>query len=89
MKKRTISLIVTMILAVSTAFGQIIFTEEEQYAGNSRAVGSGIGVMVPMQNINTDQYKQSTVPLSGGLLLLAGLAGGYLLKKKAEVRSKK
>ena len=79
MKKKTLMILVSMILAVSTAFGQIIYTNEDQY-GNNRE--TEFGVMVPMQNINTDQYKEEVVPLGNGLLLLAGLAGGYLLKKK-------
>ena len=86
MKKRTIILLVSMILAGSTAFGQIIYTNEDQYGSNRE---NEFGVMVPMQNVNTDQFKEEVVPLGNGLLLLAGLAGGYLLKKKKEERRKK
>lgn len=73
-------MITMMILAVSTAFGQIIYTNED--GTNSR--DSEFGVMVPMQNINTDQYQQSIVPLGDGLLLLVGMGGVFLLRKRLQ-----
>lgn len=88
MKKRFIFSIVIMLLAVSTAFGQIVLTAEDQ--GLNPRVGSSspeLGVMVPMQNTNLDQYTEGLVPLGEGWLLLACLGGGYLLRKK--VRSEK
>ena len=78
MKKRTIVMIAMMILAVSTAFGQIICTDED--APNNRT--ETYGVMVPMENINTDQYQQLITPLGDGLLLLIGMGGAYLLLRK-------
>jgi hypothetical protein len=74
-------------LGFSPLFGQMILTDED--AGLNARAGSdatGINVMVPLQNSNLDQWKTNVVPLADGLLLLAGLGGAYLLKKK---RSKK
>ena len=45
--------------------------------------------MVPMQNSNLDQFTEEYVPIGNGLLLLVGLGGGYLLKKKSEDRRQK
>jgi hypothetical protein len=36
--------------------------------------------MVPVQNVDYDQWEY--VPLGNGLLLMVGLGGAYLLKKK-------
>lgn len=80
MKKKATIIIAIMLLAVSTTFGQIIFTEEDQNA-NTRTSGN-FGVMVPMQNTNVDQYMLGIVPVGSSLLLLSTLAGSYLLLKK-------
>lgn len=70
-------------MSFTPLFGQMILTEED--AGlNSRAGSSSadLGVMVPIQNSNLDQFTEEYVPLANGLLLLAGLGGAYLLKKR-------
>ena len=87
MKKRCSIIIITVLLSFTPLFGQMILTEED--AGlNSRAGSSSteLGVMVPIQNSNLDQFTEEYVPLANGLLLLVGMGGAYLLKKK---RSKK
>ena len=72
-----------MLLAVSTAFGQIVLTAEDQ--GLNPRVGSSspeLGVMVPMQNTNLDQYTEGLVPLGEGWLLLAFLGAAWGTGKK-------
>ena len=87
MKKRTIAIFTIMMLALHPAIGQIIFTDEDHGSHpRSGSSSSEINIMVPMQNANVDQWKEEIIPLGNGLLLLAGLGGAYLLKKK---RSKK
>lgn len=89
MKKRTIALFVIALLAIQSVVGQIILTEED-VGINQRLEGDpDIGVMVPLQNSNLDQWKENYIPLGNGLFLLVGLGGGYLFKKKIEDRRKK
>lgn len=87
MRKRTIVFAIIMLMAAHSAIGQIILTEEDE--GLNPRTGSstpGFGVMVPMQNSNLDQWKEEYVPIGDGLLLLVGLGGAYLLKKKKNLR---
>ena len=83
MRKRTCVIVTVFLMAVQSVMGQIIYTQED-VGTNLRAGGKSdeFGVMVPLQNSNLDQYQEEYVPLSDGLLLLAGLGGAYLLKKK-------
>lgn len=85
MKKRAIVFITLLVMAVGNAFGQIIYTEEDQGTHLRQQTGSGtFGVMVPLQNVNYDQWKMYYVPVGDGLLFLIGLGGAYLLKKRKE-----
>ena len=86
MNKRTIIIATILLMAVQSVMGQIIYTREDQ-GTHLREGGKGeLGVMVPLQNVEYDQWKLEYVPVGDGLLLLVGLGGAYLLKKK---RSKK
>ena len=87
MNKRLFIILFTLVLSVGASFGQIIYTDED-YGTHLRSGSSNpeIGVMVPLQNSNLDQWKYEYVPVGEGWLLLFGLSGAYLLKKK---RSKK
>ena len=87
MRKRTIIVFTLLIIALGNAFGQIIYTKEDE--GNHLRLESPegtFGVMVPLQNVDYDQWKLEMVPVGDGLMVLLGLGGAYLLKKK---RSKK
>ena len=82
MKKLCSILVIILSLNITPLFGQMILTEED--AGINPRAGSsnpGFDVMVPVQNVNYDQWEYA--PLGNGLLLLAGLGGAYLLKKKS------
>lgn len=83
MRKRTIVFVAVFLMTVLSVRGQIIYTSEDD--GTHLRGGSkdpGFGVMVPLQNLQNDQWIQTTVPLGEGLLLLVGLGGAYLLKKR-------
>lgn len=83
MRKRTCVIVIVLLMVAQSVMGQIIYTQED-VGTNLRAGGKSdqFEVMVPLQNSNLDQYQESYVPLGNGLLLLAGLGGAYLLKKK-------
>jgi hypothetical protein len=80
MKKLCCLLLISLSL-ITPLFGQMVLTEED-IGINPRAgkPNPGFGVMVPVQNVTYDQWNY--VPLSDSLLLLVGLGGAYLLKKK-------
>lgn len=73
-----IVLILTVLL-FSTGITQAqIFIMEEDMESNIRVGESEFTVPVPYQGGDLDEY----LPLDGGWLLLAGLGGAYLLKKR-------
>lgn len=81
MNKRTLVIVTIILMAVQTAMGQIIYTQEDQgtHLRNETAPGY---VMVPLQDVQYDQWKTEYVPVGNGLLLLVGLGGAYLINKK-------
>lgn len=81
MKRRMISLIAAMLIAVGPAFSQVIITEGD--VNHNRVEGdasNNFGVMVLAQGETLDQWKYA--PLDGGVLLLAGLGAAYLIGKR-------
>lgn len=80
MKRRMISLIAAMLIAVGPAFSQVIITEGDVNHNREERNTSSIGVMVPQESVNYDQWKHA--PLDGGVLLLAGLGAAYLVGKR-------
>ena len=66
-----------MLMAVVPAMSQVFILEDNEW-NNKRNSQDGFGVMVPEQNVIYDQY----VPVGEGIVLLAGLAGAYLLGKR-------
>ena len=90
MKKSIVIIIIAMLIGCfQPVSGQIIYTTED--AGiNPRAQGEGdLNVMVPMQNVTLDQWKEPYVPVGNGLLLLAGMGGAYLLSKRGKSKKEK
>ncbi len=76
MKKLILAITTILTLASAPAMAQIFLDDEDL---NNRATNpDGFGVMVPEQNVTYDQY----VPVGEGILLLAGLAGAYLVGKR-------
>ncbi len=57
-----------------------VFLLEEDNQDNRIASEDGVGVIVPLHDVECDQTNYA--PLGCGTLLLAGLAGAYLLGKK-------
>ena len=67
-------------MTVTSAYSQIIITEEDANHNRAEQNTSNIGVMVLSEGVNYDQWKYS--PLDGGVLLLAGLGAAYLIGKR-------
>lgn len=81
MKKRIIVILTLLLINLSSMFGQIIYTEEDAgHSARQTTSGNDLGVMVPMQDSDLDQWKYS--PLGSGLILLAGMGGLYMLAKR-------
>ncbi len=79
MKKKMLSLVAALLLAVGPAIGQIIIQEGD--ANHNRAYAqNAVSVMVPRELMDVDQWKHA--PLGNGMLLLAGLGAAYALSKR-------
>lgn len=79
MRKRFFVILTALLMGMVSAQGQIVYIEDEDQGHHPRGVvESPVNIIVPMQDINTDQY----LPLGEGWLLLVGLGGCYLLKKR-------
>ena len=79
MKKRIVSIIMALFMVVGSATAQVFIMEDDDALNQRDPEGSIIfNVMVPTEDINTDQY----IPIGEGLLLLSGMAGLYLLGRR-------
>ena len=79
MKKKMLSLVAAVLLAVGPAIGQIIIQEGD--ANHNRDYDqNAVSVMVPGELMDVDQWKNA--PLGNGVLLLAGLGAAYALSKR-------
>ena len=75
MKKLIMTIAIATMLAVP-AMAQVFLDDEA--VNSNRATTEGPGAFVPEQNVTHDQYT----PVGEGILLLAGLAGAYLIGKR-------
>ena len=79
MRKRVITIIMAMLMAVVPTMAQVFIMEDDESLNPRDPNGSiTFNVMVPTEDTNTDQY----IPLGEGVLLLSGLAGAYLLRRQ-------
>ena len=77
MKKLIMTIAIATMLAVP-AMAQVFLDDETSTNNRNMVDASEIGVMVPSQNVDYDQFT----PVGEGLLVLAGLAGAYLIGKR-------
>ena len=81
--KRLTVILIAMFMAVMPVRSQILIVSEDEFSSNSRNTSdAALGVMVPGENMDIDQF----VPVGEALLLMTGLAGAYLLGKKKSRR---
>ena len=67
-----------LVLLSGTAKAQIFLQDFDQTTDNPRVEADDYGFFIGPQGFDGDQY----LPLGDGVLLLMGLGGAYLLKKK-------
>lgn len=80
MKKKLLSLIAAVLIAVGPALGQIIVNDGDYNHNRSEQNVTEMPVMVPREGLYTDQWKHA--PLGNGMLLLVGLGAAYLVGKR-------
>jgi hypothetical protein len=78
MKKLIMTIAIATLMAVPATAQVFLDDEDLNNRENGASTIEGLGVMVPEQNVTYDQY----VPVGEGILLLAGLAGAYLVGKR-------
>lgn len=77
MMKIAMVLLTVLFMAVVPLKAQI-FIADDEFEGMMRLAESEYVLVVPLEGSDADQY----VPVGDGMLLLAGLGGAYLLKKR-------
>ncbi len=80
MKKRIIAIAAALMMASAPAMAQVFIMEEDDYNGKRQNTPSGqLSVDLPgIYDSGEDWYT----PVGEGLLVLAGLAGAYLVGKR-------
>lgn len=79
MKKRIVTMILVMFMTIGSAMAQVFIMEDDESLNKRNREGSiTFNVMVNAQDVTNDQF----IPLGEGVLLLSGMAGFYLLRKR-------
>ena len=78
MNKRIVVLLTALMLMAGTMNAQI-FIADNEFEGTMRQNEDEFVLFVPVQGHDGDQFY---APVGSGLLLLTGMAGAYLLKKR-------
>ena len=79
MKKLIMTIAIATMLSVP-AMAQVFMDDEDLNQNRGEMTVDEFGVMVPRTGVTYDQYKYA--PVGEGILLLAGLAGAYLIGKR-------
>ena len=77
MMKKTVVLLTALFMAVVPLKAQV-FIADDEFEGMMRLSESDFVLVVPQQASDADQFT----PIGNGVLLLAGLGGAYLLRKR-------
>ena len=80
MKKRIITVVFTLFMAAAPAIGQVIYLDEDITNLRKGREGNELGVMIPLQGQDYDQFEYA--PLGEGMLMLLGMGGAYLAAKR-------
>jgi hypothetical protein len=77
MLKKIMILLTVVFLSVGPLKAQI-FIADDEFEGMMRKNNPDFALVSPLQGFSSDQY----LPLGDGVLLLVGLGGAYLLRKR-------
>ncbi len=77
MMKKIMILLTVVFLSVGPLKAQI-FIADDEFEGMMRKNNPDFALVSPLQGFSSDQY----LPLGDGVLLLVGLGGAYLLRKR-------
>lgn len=80
MKKLIIAITTILMLATAPAMAQVFLDDDDLNTRGTLSEGD-LGAIIPEQDVTYDQF-QPYVPVGEGILLLAGLAGAYLVGKR-------
>ena len=75
--KKIMILLTVVFLSVGPLKAQI-FIADDEFEGMMRKNNPDFALVSPLQGFSSDQY----LPLGDGVLLLVGLGGAYLLRKR-------
>lgn len=67
-----------LVAMMATATAQVFVMDEKEQSSRTPGTEEEINLIVPIHGVDYDQYT----PVGGGVLLLAGLGGAYLLAKR-------
>ena len=77
MMKKIMVLLTVVFLSVGPLKAQV-FIADDEFEGMMRKSDPDFALVSPLQGFSSDQY----LPLGDGVLLLVGLGGAYLLRKR-------
>ena len=77
MMKKIMILLTVVFLSVGPLKAQV-FIADDEFEGMMRKDNPDFALVSPLQGFSSDQY----LPLGDGVLLLVGLGGAYLLRKR-------
>ena len=80
MKKRILTIVAALTMAITPAMAQIFIEDDEWSDNRVQKSEEEFGVMVPKENVDYDQWKYT--PVGEGVVLLAGLGLAYLVGKR-------
>ena len=78
MKKRVLTIVAALAMAITPAMAQVFIDDNEWNDNRVQREDGDLGVMVLTQDSNLDQYT----PVGEGLFLFGGLGVAYLLGKR-------
>lgn len=84
MKKRIISIVAILLMAIATANAQVFIFDKDEEESRTNIEPSETPFIPDLG----ESHDQGYVPIGVGVLVLAGLAGAYLLGKKIGQRKK-